>query len=69
MNSCRRRELLANAANRSLARKANIALKNLVGVAADPYVRTVAVERLVALRCSLTLWLVPVVASVRQALT
>ena len=57
------------AANRGLARKADVALKNLVGAAADSYVGAVAVEGLVALRCSLLLWLVSVVAPARRALT
>ena len=57
------------AANRGLAREGNVALKNLVGAAADSYVGAVAVEGLVALRCSLLLWLVSVVAPARRALT
>jgi hypothetical protein len=56
-------------ANRGLAREADVALKNLVGAAADLHARAVAVEGLVALRCSLLLWLVPVVAPSRRALT
>jgi hypothetical protein len=40
-----------------------------VGAAADSYIGAVAVEGLVALRCSLLLWLVSVVAPARWALT
>jgi hypothetical protein len=57
------------AANRGLACEGDVALKNLVGAAADPYVGAVAVKGLVALRCSLLLWLVAVVAPARRALT
>jgi hypothetical protein len=57
------------AANRGLPREGNIALKNLVGAAADSYIGAVAVEGLVALRCSLLLSLVSVVAPAWWALT
>jgi hypothetical protein len=56
-------------ANRGLARKDDVTLKNLVGAAADSDVETVAVEGMVALRCSLLLGLVPVVAPTQGALT
>jgi transposase len=59
------------AANRSLARKGDVALKNLVGAAADSYVGTVAVEGMIALKgpLRLRLRLVPVVAPTRRVLT
>ena len=57
------------AADRRLARKADVALKNLVGAAANSHVGAVAVEGVVALRCSVLLWLIFVVAPSRRALT
>jgi hypothetical protein len=57
------------ATNRDLARETDVALKNLMGAAADPYVGAVAVKGLVTLRCSLLLWLVPVVTPSQRALT
>ena len=57
------------AANRGLARETDIALKNLVGAAANSHIGAAAVEGLVALRCSLLLGLVPIVIPTRGTLT
>ena len=57
------------AADRRLARKADVALKNLVGAAANSHIGAAAVEGLVALRCSLLLWLIFLVAPPQRALT
>lgn len=59
----------AVSANRGLARKDDVTLKNLVGAAADSDVGIVAVEGTVALRCSLLLGLVPIVMPTRGTLT
>ena len=53
------------------ARECDIALEYLMGAAADPDIRAVAIERVIALRCSRLLldWPVAVVAVVRRTLT
>ena len=59
------------AADRGLARKGDVALKDLVGAAADLHARAIAVEGLVTLRRPLLLrleWPITVIASARRAL-
>jgi hypothetical protein len=53
-----------------IARECDVALEYLMGAAADPDVRAVAIECVIALRCSRLLldWPVTVIAAVRRTL-
>ena len=48
--------------NRGFPCERDVALKNLIGIAADPYVWAITVKGLVALRCPLLLLKWPVAA-------